>query len=246
MIPIRLTIIVAAIAGALICMTQYRIITQLNSIERHIQESKSVPRSAARAAARPTPDLPTKAVSLDGATLRGNARAQLAILMYSDFQCPYCAKFADTTFRQLDDEYIGKGRVLFAFRHLPLTAIHPLALPAATAATCAGRQGKFWEMHDRLFANAKQLANTSWRSFAQELNLDAGRFDQCVTGEGPAGVSKDIELADALQVTGTPTFFIGTIDSPGTVTVTHRFSGGQPLSRFRSVLDPLLVKAAAN
>jgi protein-disulfide isomerase len=100
--------------------------------------------------ARPAPPLPTEPVSLDGAALKGSSSANIAIIEYSDFQCPYCAKFVRDTFPLLNRRYIETGKVLFAFRHLPLDNIHSLAHRAAENAECARQQGKFWEMHDAL------------------------------------------------------------------------------------------------
>jgi protein-disulfide isomerase len=241
----RLAILAAAVAVVLTGATQYRIITQLNSLERKLHEIKSAPRPSPRTA-RPTPELPAQPLSIEGAALMGARNAPLAIVAYSDFQCPYCARFADTTFRDLEKQYISKGKVLFAFRHLPLTRIHPQAFSAAAAATCAAEQGKFWEMHDRLFAATRQLSDSSWPSFARELRLDVSRFQSCLVDSGPAVVQKDVELAHALQVTGTPTFLIGTIDSHGNVTVTERFSGSHPLSKFKTALDTLLARVATD
>jgi protein-disulfide isomerase len=117
------------------------------------------------------------------------------------------------------------------------------ALSAAAAATCADRQGKFWEMHDRLFPLGKQLTPQSGLAIAHELRLDARAFESCLVSDGPAAVQRDMQLADALQVTGTPTFLIGTLGPNGRVKVTHRFSGSHPLAKFKAVIDPLLPKS---
>jgi protein-disulfide isomerase len=87
----------------------------------------------------PTPRLPVEPISIAGAALKGTASAPVAIVEYSDFECPYCATFVRTTFPDLDREYIATGRVLFAFRHLPLETIHKRAFRAAEASECANR-----------------------------------------------------------------------------------------------------------
>lgn len=103
----------------------------------------------------PTPptaaSVPQEPVSLQGAWLEGARNAPVVVIQYSDFECPYCRQFANGTLLDLRRTYVKRGDVLLAFRHLPLRAIHPLAYPAARAAECAGRQGRFWEMHDWLF-----------------------------------------------------------------------------------------------
>lgn len=183
---------------------------------------------------------PAEIVSLDGAALRGSRQAPLAVVVYSDFQCPFCAHFADTTFRALDRDYIAEGKVLFAFRHLPLSH-HAQAFAAAAAATCAGRQGKFWEMHDRLFANAKTLPTAPWRTFAADLGLSRAQFDSCLDREGPETVRTDLALAEALEFSGTPSFLIGRIERDGRMRVSNRLAGALPIVSFKKIIDPLLA-----
>ena len=186
----------------------------------------------------------TDILSLDGAATKGNRKARLAVVIFSDFQCPFCAHFADTTFRSLDDDYIAEGKVLFAFRHMPLSN-HPHAVPAAAAATCAGRQGKFWEMHDRLFANAKTLATAPWRTFADDLGLNRAQFDACLDKEGPETVRADLALTETLELAGTPSFLIGRILPDGRVKVSNRLAGALPIGSFKGILDPLLAQPPA-
>jgi protein-disulfide isomerase len=242
---IRLAIAAAAIGIAAAATTQWRLMRQVNSLERQVAELKTtiatMARPSPRGAAAANPPLPSEPVSLEGAVVRGNRQARLAVVAYSDFQCPYCARFAETTFRELDKGYIATGKVLFAFRHLPLTRIHSQAFDAAAAAACAGRQGKFWEMHDRLFASARQLSDATWRTAAGDLGLNRPMFDRCLDAEGPEAVRQDVELARALEISGTPTFLIGRIEPDGRVKVSSRLAGGQPVGRFKSIIDPLLA-----
>ena len=192
-----------------------------------------------------TEGVPTEIVSLDGAALRGSRQAPLAVIVFSDFQCPFCAHFADTTFRELDSDYIADGKVVFAFRHLPLSH-HTQAFAAASAATCAGRQGKFWEMHDRLFANAKTLTTAPWRTFAADLGLNRAQFDSCLDGEGPETVRMDLALAETLEISGTPSFLIGRIGRDGRVRVSDRVFGALPIGSFKRVIDLLLANPSAS
>jgi protein-disulfide isomerase len=131
---------------------------------------------------------------------------------------------------------------VFAFRHLPLPN-HAHAFAAASAAVCAELQGKFWEMHDRLFANAKALKDAPWRTFAGDLGLDRARFDSCLRAEGPETVGKDLALAQALEISGTPAFLIGTTD-PGGVRISNRIDGALPIGSFKSIIDPLLASSS--
>jgi protein-disulfide isomerase len=130
--------------------------------------------------------------------------------------------------------------VLLAFRHLPLTQIHPFAMKASEAAECAERQGKFWEMHDRLFQDQKRLEESSLVERARQIGLNAAQFTACLAGEAASEVQKDAAGANALAVTGTPTFFLGSVESDGRVRVLERFSGAVPVAQFESALDKLL------
>ena len=194
---------------------------------------------------QPPESTPGPHIPLDGAALRGSRQAPVAVVVFSDFQCPYCAHFADTTFRELDRDYIAEGKVVFAFRHLALSH-HAQAFEAASAATCAGRQGKFWEMHDRLFANAKTLKDKPWRTFAADLGLNRAQFDSCLDAEGADTVRTDLALAQAFGITGTPSFLIGRVTSDGRVRVLNSVPGALPIGAFKSVIDPLLANPPAS
>jgi hypothetical protein len=110
----------------------------------------------------------------------------------------------------------------------------------------AWKQGRFWEMHDRLFAQGRQLNDSSWPMLAGELKLDAGMFSRCLDTEGPAAVRGDLQMAQDLQLSGTPTFLIGAVDADGLVKISHRLSGAQPIDQFKRALDPLFAESRTN
>jgi protein-disulfide isomerase len=125
-------------------------------------------------------------------------------------------------------------------RDLPLEQIHPLAMKAAEATHCAGEQGKYWEMHNRLFANQRELARADLSKHAQALGLNVGTFDQCLdSGKWVARVRKDIAEAEKLQATGTPTFFVGLTDGSSQIKGT-RIVGAVPYQTFKETIDRLL------
>jgi protein-disulfide isomerase len=192
--------------------------------------------------ARAEPPLPTEPVSLDGAAVKGHREAPVAIIEYSDFQCPFCARFAIDTLPKIDKRYIATGKVLMAFRHLPLEAIHPFAVDAGASAECAGQQGRFWDMHDRLFQNPRQLDPVTLRRHALSLSLDVAAYDACLTGGAAEKVRADRVGAAAAGVSGTPGFLLGTVESDGRVRVTRRMSGASPLVVFQSAIDSLLAE----
>jgi protein-disulfide isomerase len=132
----------------------------------------------------------------------GAAEQKIVLLEFSDFQCPYCAK-AHQTLQQFMTSH--KDKVTLVYKHLPLTQIHPQALPAAKAAWAAGQQGKFWEFHDALFTQQDKLDESLYVATAKALNLDLKRFDQeRNSNTASAAIQKDVEMAQQLGVSGTP------------------------------------------
>ena len=136
--------------------------------------------------------------------VRGPADA-VAILEYGDYECP----FSRRAYRAIEQIEAGQ-RVRFAFRHFPLTEIHPHALAAAAAAEAAAVQGHFWEMHDILFHRQKALEEDDIRGYARELGLDLARFDGDRASEAAlARIRRDFKSGiESGQVAGTPTLFI--------------------------------------
>ena len=157
----------------------------------------AVPRQRPAGARQPEP-LPTTPVSLEGAAEIGSATARFAVIEFSDFECPFCGRFVREGMPAIREKYVDSGLIRFSFRHFPLESIHPTALPAAVAAECLRRQGKFWPAHDALFASpdsAKRImASTDLRETARELGADWKQLTGC-RNEAEGAVRADIELA---------------------------------------------------
>jgi protein-disulfide isomerase len=188
--------------------------------------------------------VPKTPQSLSGAPTIGKESAKVAIIEFADFQCPFCGQFSKTVWPELRSEYVDKGTVLAAFRHLPLS-IHPYARDAAIRAVCAEKQDKFWEMHDSLFAHQSDLGNVgAMDELARQLPVDMPAFSECVRTVSAETINSDVKRAQALGISGTPTFLIGIRDADGLVHVTAVLSGAQPLERFKSAVDEALDSAA--
>jgi protein-disulfide isomerase len=172
---------------------------------------------------------PKVQVSYDPARLRGNSKAPVTIVEFSDFQCPYCRQ-VEPTLKQVLAKYPDK--VSLAYRDFPLTSIHPQAELAAEASRCAGEQGKFWEYHDQLY-NTSNLERTALLDDARTLKLDEKQFDSCLaSGKYKAQVQQDAQEGTQAGVTGTPSFFINGVPS----------SGSQPLDTFARTIDEELSR----
>jgi len=133
--------------------------------------------------------------------------------------------------------------VKYVWRDLPLD-MHPNAQKAAEAANCAGAQGKFWEMHDRLFANQQTIAAADLPKHAEALQLNVGEFQKCLdSGRFAADIKNDIDAGNNAGINGTPTFLIGTVQPNGTVKVTKKLVGAKSYAEFKAAIDSLLNPA---
>lgn len=161
--------------------------------------------------------------------MRGDEKAKVTIVEFSDFQCPYCGAVEPTVKRVLK-EYEGKVR--FFFRDFPLPN-HEHAIKASEAAHCASDQGKYWEMHDKLFENQTALDVASLKGYAKTLGLDTAKFDKCLdSGEKAKAVMANLEAGQDLNVSSTPAFFINGVS----------MNGALPFEQFKKVIDAELAK----
>ena len=177
-----------------------------------------------------TLDPPRVAVSDGGRPAKGPANAPVQIIEFSDFECPFCFR-ANPTVAQVMSTY--GDRVRLVYRHLPLPN-HPNARPAAEAAACANDQGRFWEYHDRLFANQSKLSTPDLKQHAADLGLDTAKFNACVDSRRfQKDVDADMDAAQLLGVSGTPHFFING----------RALSGAQPFEAFKAVIDEELQRS---
>ena len=165
------------------------------------------------------------------APAKGPAAAPVQIVEFSDFQCPFCSRVVPTL-DQVAKNYGDKVRI--QFRQFPLHTIHPLAQKAAEAALCAHEQGKFWEMHDAMFADQKSLAVEQLKEKAGKLGMDAGQFASCLdSGKTAAQVQADLDLGMQVGVNSTPALFING----------RLISGAQPYEAMAKVIDQELASA---
>jgi protein-disulfide isomerase len=163
-------------------------------------------------------------VNTKGAPIRGDEDAKLTIVEFSDFECPYCNKVNPTLLEVLD-QY--EGRVRLVWKHLPLPN-HGRAPAAHLASEAAHRQGKFWEMHDRIFADQRRMSPERYREYAREIGLDMEQFDRDLGDEATLRrIEADLAEAKILNVRGTPGFFING----------RYVSGALPIGTFRGLIE---------
>jgi protein-disulfide isomerase len=219
----------------------------IGAVQRDLQEIKTLLQQGGRqAAGPPSPVVPESLdMNVSQAYTKGGAGSRVVLVEFSDFQCPFCARHAKQTLPQIEREYVDTGKLLYVMRNLPLEQIHPDALRAAAAAECAGDQGKYWQMHEKLFGNQQALGAADLTRYAQEAGVDAAKFKQCVDADvHGAKIRKDLTDAQAAGITGTPTFFLGFAEGGGKVKVVRRIQGAQPYPVFKAAIDGLLAEAA--
>jgi len=183
-------------------------------------------------------------VSFEGAPRRGDPKAKFAIVMYSDYQCSFCARAFQEVLPTIERKYVATGRVLFVLRQFPLPAIHPLSLAAAVAAQCAARQDKFWPLHHRLYTYQGRLDLTLIRNDAVAVGADMTLWDSCMdSADSRAAVDREVTAAREVGVRGTPTFLIGRMQSPDAIQVFKEIDGLSTIAHWRSALDAALANA---
>ncbi|HVU52107.1 MAG TPA: thioredoxin domain-containing protein [Polyangia bacterium] len=196
-----------------------------------MKEAKTeVPAAPAAAAEKGPEEDKTIFKVADGSShSKGAKNAALDVVIFSDFQCPFCGR-VEPTLKQMEKEYGGKVR--FTWKNYPLP-FHPNAQPAAEAAMAAGAQGKFWEMHDKLFANQQSLDRATYEKYAQELGLDMAKFKADLdANKYKDAIDAEQKEGTAVGVTGTPAVFING----------RKISGAYPFETFKKIADEELAK----
>lgn len=229
-IPIALTLIIGGSFGYLISEKQSgdariaELTERLAKLEAAPPPPAPLPQRAVPPAQRQRTD-----VSIEGAPVRGPADAPITIVEFSDFQCPFCSR-VHPTLERLMSTYPERVRLVFKHNPLPM---HPDAPLAHRASIAAAEQGQFWEMHDMIFSNPRDLSRGTLMSYARELNLDVARFTSDIdSSKVSAQLDRDMAESERLGINGTPMFFIN-----GKVV-----SGAQPFENFQVIVERELAR----
>ena len=193
------------------------------------KSGSSINGNVVQAPSAPTQPQGKVSASIDDDAILGDPNAPVTIIEFSDYQCPFCAKFWSETLPSIKSEYIDTGKVKLVFRDFPLTSIHPLALPAAEAAECvrdaAGSDGAYYEYHDKIFANQQFLSVDNLKLWAGEMGYN---IDSCLDSRKfRAEVQKDTADGQSAGGQGTPYFVING----------NPLSGAYPFSSFQQIIE---------
>lgn len=169
---------------------------------------------------------------IDDDDIEGDPNAPVTIIEWSDYECPFCARFYSQTLGKIREEYIDTGKVKLVYRDFPLS-FHAQAQKAAEAAECAGEQDKYYEMHNLLFEKGVQGGVSAFKQYASEIGLDTNKFNECLdSGQMADEIAKDMQDGQAIGITGTPGFIING----------QLVSGAQPFENFKAIIDAKLAE----
>ncbi|HEX7027675.1 MAG TPA: DsbA family protein [Gammaproteobacteria bacterium] len=180
-------------------------------------------------------------IDFDSKRALGDKKAKVAIIEYTDYQCPFCARHAKNVFPQIKENLIETGKARYQVADYPLS-FHAAAKLAAVAVSCAGKHGveEYWAMHDALFANTGDLGEALYLREAEALGIDSKVFSTCLNDpENGKAVDRSVAYGNKIGVSGTPKFFIGRIEGD-TITDISTISGAQSYGVFEATVSKLL------
>lgn len=246
-LPILMTITVSNLQAADDAATLKDEIAALRQgqeqIQKELAEIKKLVQQGGRGVAGGQPFTPKDMQLPKDVAYKGNEDAPVTIVEFSDYQCPYCKRHANTVMNEITETYIDTGKVRFIMRENPIPNLHPRATAASAAALCAGQQGHYWDMHDALFTDQKANKDEDFQAMAEGMGLDMAAFDQCFVSDAiQAQIKADQVEAQKMGVSGTPSFVLGLTDpkDPNKVHLTKFIRGAQTFVTFSAAIDELL------
>jgi protein-disulfide isomerase len=224
---------------------------QQTAMERDLQTIKTLLQTLAQQRPGPQPSgqgadqFASKTITISDEPSKGNAGAKITLVEVSDYHCPFCRRQTLQTLPQLMTEYVNSGKVRYVFVDYPIAQLHPDAFKSHEAANCAGDQGKYWQMHESLFANAPVRDAAQLTAQAKTIGLDVPKFSACLSGGRHAvAIRESIERMQQLGVGGTPLTLIGLTPAPGTpMKIVSSVYGAKPFPEFKAAIDAAIAQA---
>jgi protein-disulfide isomerase len=250
----RAAVLTLSIAGAMLTaspvsladgFTNDQVKELLNELKliRQALEKQAAAQPSAPGAAAPVDDKVSMAF-ISTRNALGRADAPLVMVEYTDYQCPFCQRFHNTTWTELKKNWIDTGKVRFISRDFPLP-FHENARRAAVASHCGAEQGKFWELRHTMIVNAEKLQSDRLPDYAKEAGLDVGRFNACLAADKyKEDIDKSYAEGLAAGINGTPSFIVGQLRNDRLEGV--RMVGAMPYAMFDAKLKQMLDQVARN
>ena len=183
-------------------------------------------------------------IDITGAPMLGSPDAIVTMIEFSDYECPFCIRHFEQTWPQIDANFVKTGKLRYVFKDFPVDQLHPAAIRAHEAAQCGAEQGRFWEMHNRLFSAPGTHTPEALTQRAAEAGLDLNAWRDCVqSGRTTERIRASAAFAAELGATGTPAFFIGLIDlATNQVRILQAVTGAQSFEVFARAIDAVARK----
>lgn len=214
---------------------------QVEAMQKDLDEIKTFLK-AATGGRYGAPSITNSAIDLSGAPVNGSPTAPVTLVEISDYHCPFCRRHFQQAQPQINTEFIGTGKVRHVFLHFPIDQLHPDAYRSHEAAMCANDQGKFWQLHGKLFESPARTAD-ELATRAQEAGLDMTAFRACFdSGRHAAEVRASVQRIQELGVSGTPMFLVGRTPAPGQpFKALSSIDGARPFASFKEAIDKALA-----
>ncbi len=218
---------------------------QQSSMERDLQAIKSLLQQAQAPGAPDGDPFVGKSIPITDEPTRGNGSAKITVVEVSDFHCPFCRRQTLQTLPSLMTDYVNPGKVKYVFVDYPIAQLHPDAFRSHEAASCAGDQGKYWQMHDSLFTNAPVRDAAQLTAQAKAIGLDEAKFGSCLSGGvHAAAIRNSVARMQQMGVGGTPLTLIGLTPAPGAqMKIVASVYGARPYADFKEAIDAALAQA---
>lgn len=212
---------------------------EMADVKRELGEIKTLLTQATQR--RVPPPQIAKIVVEDGQAI-GDPKAPLTMVEFTDYDCPFCRRFALQVMPSIKKNYIQTGKLRYVLRDFPLSQIHPKAKNAAVAAHCAGEQNKYWEMHEVLFQKNREHNPDQLKGHAKALGLDDAKFSECLGSKRyDKKIATDLTDGQKAGVRGTPTFFVGPT-ADGKTIIGRAVTGARPYEAFKQAFETALAE----
>jgi protein-disulfide isomerase len=225
------TVVNITLSCACVVMATVGVIDISQRVVRH-----TVPQASPQGVTAVT-DVKDITIAINKGTSHLSHKSQIALIEFSDFQCPYCGNYARETYARIESDYVRTGKLNYVFFNLPIESAHPLAMHASEALECSGVQGKAWEMHDALFGNQTALTHPDLIRYAKSIGLDLPVFETCIGGLMLPRIRNQLEEARRYGISSTPTFLIASIQPDGAARAIQRIVGAVPYETLKTAIE---------